>query len=142
MPEGVDVEMTPFNYKRDCANIYRHIRMPHARGGCMPYKTGRLANQATTGRLFGNDIYVITISGNMAPYAASLEDGSKPHNIPKAFGKPLPFGTMGRFDGKFHPGSKKWKGFISDYNRDDAIIGYALSYFKSHYDAIITYQEG
>jgi hypothetical protein len=26
------------------------------------------------------------------------------HDIPRAFGKPLPFGIGGRFEGKFHPG--------------------------------------
>lgn len=131
--------MTPFNFKRDCANIYRHVKMPRKRGGCMPFRTGNLKDHATWGLLLGNDNYVMTLSGDVAPYLSSLEEGSVPHNIPKAFGNPLPFGTSGRFDGKFHPGSKKWKGFVSDYDRSDAIVGYVLSYFKTHYDAIIMY---
>ena len=137
MPKGVDIEMTPYNFKRDCRNILRHIRTPIKRGGCMPFDTGRLRNQATNGRFMGNNDFTIWVSVAVAPYAPSLEDGSRPHNIPKAFGQPLPFGTYGRFDGKFHPGSKKHVGFISDPNRSDSFIGYALGYFKTHYDAIV-----
>jgi hypothetical protein len=38
------------------------------------------------------------------PYAASVHDGSAPHDIPNAFGWGPQFGIGGRFDGKFHPG--------------------------------------
>lgn len=41
-----------------------------------------------------------------SPVAKFVLGGTKPHNIPKAFGYPLPFGTSGRFGGKFHPGTK------------------------------------
>lgn len=105
----------------------------------MPFDTGRLRNQATNGRFYGNQDFTIWVSVAVAPYAPSLEDGSRPHDIPHAFGEPLPFGIGGRFDGKFHPGSKKHMGFISDPNRSDSFVGYALSYFRTHYDAIVLY---
>jgi hypothetical protein len=41
-----------------------------------------------------------------SPLATWILGGTKPHNIPKAFGYPLPFGTSGRFGGMFHPGTK------------------------------------
>lgn len=37
-------------------------------------------------------------------YALFVHEGTKPHDIPGAFGIPSPFGIGGRFDGKFHPG--------------------------------------
>lgn len=43
---------------------------------------------------------------NSQGYAWFLITGTRPHNIPGAFGEALPFGTHGRFDGKFHPGMK------------------------------------
>ena len=39
-------------------------------------------------------------------YALYVELGTKPHDIPGAFGYALPFGIGGRFDGKFHPGTR------------------------------------
>jgi len=78
-----------------------------------PYKTGKLKFQATSGGMFNSVTYRIHFSGTVAPYVEYLEEGSRPHDIPRAFGKPLPFGVGGRFDGKFHPGSTKHKGFIS-----------------------------
>lgn len=135
MPKGIDIEMTPFNFKRDCRNILRHIRTPIKRGGCMPYDTGRLRNQATNGRFVSNQDFTIWVSVKVAPYAEWLDDGTSPHNIPHSFGYPLPFGTSGRFDGKFHPGSKKHKGFITDDTKDTSILGYTLDYFRKHYNA-------
>ena len=35
-----------------------------------------------------------------------LSHGTIPHDIPGAFGYPLPFGMTGRFGGMFHPGTK------------------------------------
>lgn len=43
---------------------------------------------------------------NREPLALWVEEPTQPHNIPGAFGYPPPFGTFGRFDGKFHPGTK------------------------------------
>lgn len=79
-----------------------------------PFFTGNLKYQATSGKMSGKDTYVITFDSKIAPYVAALEEGSGPHDIPGAFGRSFPFGLGGRFDGKFHPGSNKHKGFISD----------------------------
>lgn len=78
-----------------------------------PYKTGHLKFAATSGGMFNSTTYRIHFSSTVAPYVEYLEEGTRPHDIPRAFGNPLPFGIGGRFDGKFHPGSTKHKGFIS-----------------------------
>lgn len=44
--------------------------------------------------------------------AMSLSEGSKPHNIPHAFGKDMPFGSKGKFAGTFHPGVTKPSHFL------------------------------
>lgn len=41
---------------------------------------------------------------NEQDYAKWQFEGAPAHNIPHAFGYMLPFGTSGRFGGKFHPG--------------------------------------
>lgn len=79
-----------------------------------PYKTGNLKFNATQGAMYSDNIYRIHFDSSIAPYVEYLEEGTRPHDIPGAFGKPLPFGIGGRFDGKFHPGSTKHKGFISE----------------------------
>jgi hypothetical protein len=38
-------------------------------------------------------------------YSLYEHEGTSPHDIPGAFGYPLPFGVGGRFDGMFHPGT-------------------------------------
>lgn len=43
------------------------------------------------------------------PYAASVHEGAKPHNIPNAWGMGEEFGIGGRFGGYFHPGIVKSK---------------------------------
>jgi len=79
-----------------------------------PYKTGNLKFHATKGSLINQSTYLIRFDSSIAPYIDYLEYGTGPHNIPRAFGRPLPFGTSGRFNGKFHPGSTKHKNFISE----------------------------
>ena len=79
-----------------------------------PYKSGNLKFHATHGGMFNSTTYRIHFSSTIAPYVEYLEEGSRPHDIPGAFGKSVPFGIGGRFDGKFHPGSMKHKGFISE----------------------------
>jgi hypothetical protein len=49
-----------------------------------------------------------------APYALPVHEGSKPHNIPGAFGYKLPFGIGGRFEGFFHPGHPEPRRFLTD----------------------------
>lgn len=82
-----------------------------------PVKTGNLRDMAvyqSPGPCYsGVSTSVINFDASVAPYLGFLEKGTGPHNIPGAFGYPLPFGTSGRFGGMFHPGSVKNKGFIS-----------------------------
>ena len=99
------------------------------RASWFPYKTGHLMHDATGGFLVNKDTYVIKFSSSIAEYIPYLEEGTGPHNIPKAFGRPLPFGTYGRFDGKFHPGSNKHKGFIKDKSVN-AIVDYIAKRYK------------
>lgn len=77
-----------------------------------PYKSGNLKFNATKGYMLDNTTYRIHFDSSVAPYVQYLEEGTDPHDIPRAFGRPLPFGIGGRFDGKFHPGSRKHEGFI------------------------------
>lgn len=97
-----------------------------------PYKTGNLKFSATSGMMLTSDAYMIHFDSIVAPYIQYLEDGTNPHNIPGAFGKPYPFGIGGRFDGKFHPGSTKHKGFIKD-----KAVREIVNYFQMKYDAIV-----
>lgn len=94
-----------------------------------PYKTGNLKFNATSGRMISQNTYLIHFDGTIAPYVAALENGSTPHDIPGAFGREYPFGIGGRFDGKFHPGSTKHKGFISD-----KCINTIIDYITTHYE--------
>jgi len=94
-----------------------------------PYKTGRLKFHATSGMMMDSRTYRIHFDSTIAPYVEYLEEGTGPHNIPKAFGRPLPFGTKGRFDGKFHPGSTKHQYFIKEKSVN-AIVSYIETKFK------------
>lgn len=144
--------MGVYNFKRDCRNIYKHMRSPKQRGGCMPYKTGHLARDATQGRFFGDTKFTVTINtqpnAHGAPYAVPLNTGAVPHNIPHAFGYgtihpakrnpytgKFPFGVGGRFNGKFHPGSFKHYGFFDNADDPNSMLGYVFDYFKKHYGA-------
>ena len=83
-----------------------------------PVDTGKMRDSAvyTCPRvgLIGFSSYTLRFDGYVCPYIIYNEEGTSPHDIPHAFGKPLPFGIGGRFDGMFHPGSIKNKGFISN----------------------------
>lgn len=103
------------------------------RASFFPFKTGRLKFHATSGSMYTDDTYRIHFSGTVAPYVEYLEEGTSPHDIPRAFGKPLPFGIGGRFDGKFHPGSTKHKGFISS-----KCVGAIVELISGRYDAEVT----
>lgn len=98
------------------------------RSSFFPYKTGKLKFQATSGFMQTDTTYRIHFSSVIAPYVEYLEEGSRPHDIPNAFGKGFDFGIGGRFDGKFHPGSTKHKGFIKD-KCVNAIINYITTRF-------------
>jgi hypothetical protein len=45
-------------------------------------------------------------SPTRSSYALLVHNGTKPHDIPNAFGWGHDFGIGGRFDGRFHPGTK------------------------------------
>lgn len=94
-----------------------------------PYKTGNLKFNATQGAMYDETTFRIHFDSSVAPYVEYLEEGTEPHNIPRAFGRKLPFGTFGRFDGKFHPGSRKHQGFI----REKA-VGAIINYITSKYE--------
>lgn len=98
-----------------------------------PYKTGKLKFNATSGTMFNSTTYRIHFSSAVAPYVEYLEEGTKPHDIPRAFGKNLPFGIGGRFDGKFHPGSTKHKGFIKDKS-----VQTIVDYICTKYEGVAT----
>ncbi len=130
-----------YNFKRDCRNILRHIKTPKQRGGCMPYDTGHLANDATQGQSFGDNDFTITINTTDektgAPYAVPLNTGSVPHDIPNSFNRGYNYGIGGRFNGKFHPGSLKHVGFYDNADDTNSVLGYTLNYFVKHYDAVV-----
>lgn len=97
-----------------------------------PYSQGKLKFKATQGRMYEPNVYRIHFDSVVAPYIDFLEFGTQPHNIPGAFGKPLPFGTSGKFSGFFHPGSTKHKGFISD-----KAVNEVINYFIVNYQGVI-----
>lgn len=72
--------------------------------------------------LKGVSAYSIKFDGYVAPYIQYNEEGTRPHNIPYAFGYPFPFGIGGHFNGMFHSGSDKNVGFISSKAFAVAII--------------------
>ena len=101
-----------------------------------PYKSGNLKFNATSGRMISDKTYLIHFDSTIAPYVGALENGSAPHDIPGAFGKDFPFGIGGRFDGKFHPGSTKHKGFISEKCINTIIDFITTRYEGNCYDII------
>lgn len=102
------------------------------RASWFPFKSGHLKFDATSGAMYDDKTYRIHFSGTVAPYIQYLEEGTEPHDIPRAFGRPLPFGIGGRFDGKFHPGSKKHVGFIKDKS-----VNAIVDYISTHYNGMV-----
>lgn len=56
--------------------------------------------------LMSSALKVTSKAGKEYALASLIIEGTKPHDIPGAFGIPPPFGIGGQFDGKFHPGTK------------------------------------
>lgn len=98
-----------------------------------PYKTGKLKFHATSGMMYDSTTYRIHFDSTIAPYVEYLEEGTSPHDIPGAFGRPLPFGIGGRFDGKFHPGSTKHVGFIKE-----KAVGTIVNYISTAFNGEVT----
>ena len=93
-----------------------------------PVRTGWLKNHATSGRMITNDTFLIKFDGDVAPYVQYLEEGTTAHDIPGAFGRPLPFGIGGRFRGYFHPGSTKHYKFIQNKTIDAILMYFVMKY--------------
>lgn len=114
-----------FNIQQEGDIILENIK----RQSWFPYRTGKLKFHATSGALINANTYRIKFDSTVAPYVSFLEEGTAPHDIPQAFGKPLPFGIGGRFNGKFHPGSTKHKDFIK-VKCVNEIVNYIAVRFK------------
>lgn len=126
------------NFYADCENLLGNLKQQ----AFIPMKSGNLKHHAILGNLETQDTYVITFSEQAAPYIPFLEEGTAPHDIPFAFvgkgnwkwwypygdGIPFLFGTGGRFNGKFHPGSTKHEGFIKNKT-----VKYIIEYFIKQY---------
>lgn len=112
----------------DLENEGSEILMAIKKASWFPYKSGNLKFNATSGTMLTATCYRIRFDSTIAPYVEYLEEGTGPHNIPGAFGRALPFGTKGRFDGKFHPGSDKHKHFIRD-----KCVNYIVEYLSFKY---------
>lgn len=116
----------------------------------LPYDTGNLRNNISVypQKYYKSEEVKVILNGRKVPYAGFLEEGTRPHDIPHAFGygspkpngKPPrpnpythqePFGVGGRFYGKFHPGSIKHKGFV-----EYVMLNNCFNYLTNAYDVI------
>lgn len=78
-----------------------------------PVRKGLLRDSGTRGSLKSTSTFDIVIGvGKSKQYVEALNEGSQPHDIPNAFGYGKNFGIGGKFNGKFHPGQSKHKGFV------------------------------
>lgn len=122
--------MPKFDLQVEGIQILTMIKM----SSFFPYKTGNLKFHATIGSMWiSTTCYRIHFDSTVAPYVEYLEEGTGPHNIPGAFGRPAPFGTSGRFNGMFHPGSNKHKDFIK---RD--CVNAIVNYIAQKWDGMVT----
>ena len=117
--------MARFDLRTDGYNCLKMIKG----ASFFPVDTGWLKNHATSGKMMTSDTFVIKFDGSVAPYIRYLEEGTTAHDIPGAFGRPLPFGIGGRFNGYFHPGSTKHYHFISQ-KTIDAILMYFVGKYN------------
>jgi hypothetical protein len=63
---------------------------------------------------------VVGVSYQAIPYAQSIIEGARPHDIPNAFGRGKRFGVGGRFQGMFHPGNAPHPlYFLTDSDRQE-----------------------
>ncbi len=120
---------TSIDYVRDAKRINYYIKYDKD----LPVDTGWLKRHIMTSTKETKDKQEIKIflSGSEVPYAVYLEEGTAPHDIPNAFGRGMEFGIGGKFDGKFHPGSRKHVQFI-----ERVLLGNCLSYYRKTYDVI------
>lgn len=120
---------TSVDYVRDAKRINYYIKYDRD----LPVDTGWLKRHIMTSTKETKDKQEIKIflSGSEVPYAVYLEEGTAPHDIPNAFGRGETFGIGGKFDGKFHPGSRKHVQFI-----ERVLLSNCLSYYRKTYDVI------
>lgn len=123
--------MLDFNLEQVGIEITNRIK----RASWFPYKSGNLKFNATQGAMYDANTFRIHFDSSVAPYVEYLEEGSDPHDIPGAFGRQLPFGVGGRFNGKFHPGSQKHKGFISEKCVNE-VVNYIVNKYEGQVEII------
>lgn len=104
-------------YERFAYKVVKKIDHDIKKAPFFPVRTGFLRDSGTYAMqmpsFFESAFACVKFDSAVAPYIPALETGSRPHDIPNAFGWGIKFGIGGRFDGKFHPGSMKHVGFIS-----------------------------
>lgn len=128
-----------FDVKKDALEIKNLIKNSPR----LPKDTGNLRNNISVVSRHSDTygLIKISISGEKVPYVEYLEEGTTAHDIPHAFGygtikpdKPnpytheIPYGVGGRFEGKWHPGSTKHKGFI-----ENVLLITAVEYLEEKY---------
>lgn len=123
--------MLDFNLEQVGIDLTNRIK----RASWFPYKSGNLKFNATQGSMYDDNTFRIHFDSSVAPYVTYLEEGTDPHDIPGAFGRPFPFGIGGRFQGKFHPGSRKHQGFIKDKAVNE-IINYIANKYEGQVETI------
>lgn len=123
--------MLDFNLEQEGNAIVSRIK----RASWFPYKSGNLKFNATQGAMYDDTTFRIHFDSSVAPYVEYLEEGTDPHDIPGAFGKKLPFGIGGRFNGKFHPGSRKHQGFIKNKCVQE-IVDYITSKYEGQVEVV------
>lgn len=123
--------MLDFNLEQVGLELTSRIK----RASWFPYKSGNLKFNATQGAMYDAQTFRIHFDSSVAPYVQYLEEGTGPHDIPGAFGRRLPFGIGGRFNGKFHPGSTKHQGFIS-VKCVNEIVNYIASKYEGQVEVV------
>lgn len=69
-------------------------------------RSGRLRGNIVKRNINVDGEFGCKVGTEAVPYALWHHEGTEPHDIPNAFGWGPTFGIGGRFDGKFHPGTK------------------------------------
>lgn len=113
-----------FNLQKDGYQIVKNIK----RSKWFPFDTGNLKHNGVKGKMKNSRNFWIKYDSQRVKYIPFLENGTLPHDIPRAFGRPLPFGIGGRFEGKFHPGSFKHADFISENSIQEVLRFYVRNY--------------
>lgn len=84
----------------------RSILAPHRRTGCLEDSLVKRAETLAGELAMRLQSDTTPCSPSRTSYSLFFHEGTPAHDIPGAWGIPAPFGIGGRFDGKFHPGTK------------------------------------